>query len=352
MLSIKIRSKKIGSNAPVFVVAEAGCNYEGDFKKAKEMVVAAAAAGADAIKFQTFIPEKLVTKTAPKFWDIPGCPGKTQYEEFKETPQLSFKEYRELKRIAEKHGIILFSTPSDEESADMLDKLGVPMYKIASMDITHVPLLKHVAKKRKPIIISTGASTIDEIKEAVKVIESAGNRKIILLHCITNYPTKVNDVNLNMMKHLMEVFPDYPVGYSDHTEMPKSKDIIIAAVAMGAKVIEKHFTFDKNRPGYDHKISADYEDLKEIIKSIRMVEIALGNEIKKPVASEEKARILARRSLVAAKDIPRGATITREMIAVKRPGTGIEPKFLNTVIGKKAKKNIKEDEVITWEMIK
>jgi sialic acid synthase SpsE len=220
------------------------------------------------------------------------------------------------------------------------------------MDITHLPFLKYVAKKKKPIILSTGASTIDEIKEAIKTIEEGGNNQIILLHCITNYPTKPENVNLNMMKDIMKAFPQYTVGYSDHTCMPESRDVLVAAVAMGANVIEKHFTFDKTRPGYDHHISADYEDLKDIVNSFRLIEKVMGTDIKKPTLSEEKARKFARRSLVAKTNISKGIVITREMIAIKRPGTGIEPKFLDGVVGKRAKKDIKEDKVITWEMIR
>lgn len=348
---IRIGNKNIGTDSPVFVIAEAGCNFENDIERAKEMIKAAAIAGADAIKFQTFIPGKLVTKDAPKFWDIKGCPGETQYEEFMEMPQLTFAQYQELNEIADDAGIIFFSTPSDEESADMLEKLGVLLYKISSMDITHIPLLRHIAKKKKPIILSTGASTIDEIKEAVDAIESENNDQIILLHCITNYPTVPGNVNLNMMRQMMEVFPQYPIGYSDHTRMLESHDILVAAVALGAKVIEKHFTFDKTRPGYDHEISADYEDLKKIVTGFRIVENAMGAGIKKPIKSEEKARKWARRSLVAKMNLPQGCIITEDMIAIKRPGNGIEPKFLGNVLGKKARKDIKEDELITWDMI-
>lgn len=350
MKTIRIGNKEVGEKKPTFIIAEAGCNYEGSYKIAEEMVKAAARAGADAIKFQTFDPDKLVTKRAPKFWDIPG-PGKTQYEEFKETLQLNLVQYKKLKKIANRHGILLFSTPSDEKSADMLEELGVPAYKIASMDITHLPFLRYVARKGKPIILSTGASTLNEIEEAVRTTISAGNDNIILLHCISNYPTNPKNVNLKMMTSIMKKFPDFPVGYSDHTTMPESRDIIIAAVAMGAKVIEKHFTFDKTRPGYDHKISADYDDLKNIVQSIRTVEMAMGTETKKPLASEKKVRIFGRRSLVAAKDIPKGTLITKEMITIKRPGTGIQPKFIDKVIGRKAKKNIHCDEVLKWEMI-
>jgi len=348
---IKIGTKEIGAKSPVFVVAEIGCNFEGSLARAKEMIKAAAAAGSDAVKFQTFVPDKLVTRDAPKFWDIKGCPGETQYEEFKATPRLSFNQYKELKALADKLGIVLFSTPSDEESADMLEEIGVPLYKIGSMDITHLPLLRHIARKGKPIVLSTGASTIEEVKEAVAAIESEGNRQIVLLHCVTNYPTKIKDVNLNMMKQMMDAFPKYPVGYSDHTKMPESMHVLAAAVAMGAKVIEKHFTFDKTRPGYDHEISADYEDLRNMVRSFRVIEHAMGTKVKKPVPSEMRARKWARRSLVTIKTISKGAIITKEMIAIKRPGTGVAPKFLKDVVGKRASKDIKEDVVITWDML-
>lgn len=342
---------KIGRNAPVFVIAEIGCNFEDDFKKAKEMVKAAADAGADAVKFQTFNADKLVTKKAPKFWDIEGCPGETQHEEFNAMYQPNLEQFKELKSIADKNGIFIFSTPYDDESIEMMEKLGVELYKISSMDLTHIPLLKDIAKKGKPVILSTGASTIEEIKKAVKTIESAGNKQLSLLHCISSYPTGTSDVNLNMMKDLMKVFPDHTIGYSDHTKMPDSREVIAAAVAMGAKIIEKHFTFDRSRPGYDHEISADYNDLKEIVHSIRTVEKALGSSKKEPTRNEEKMRMHGRRSLVALCNIKSGTVIKKEMVSVKRPGTGIEPKFLEKITGKKAKKDIKEDEVIKWEMI-
>jgi len=351
MDKIKVEDRIIGKGCPTFVIAEIGCNFENDYEKAKEMVTAAAAAGADAVKFQTFIPKKIVTKTAPKFWDIEGCPGETQLEEFNEMMLLTLSQYRELKKIADESNMVFFSTPSDEESADMLEKLGVPLYKISSMDLTHIPLIKHIAKKGKPIIISTGASTMEEIHEAVSAIESEGNKQIIILHCVSNYPTALENVNLAMIKSLMKEFPQYTIGYSDHTKMPESKDVLVAAVAMGARVIEKHFTFDKNRPGYDHEISADYDDLRHLIEDIRVTEKIIGSETKMPTESEEKTRKYGRRSLVAAVYIKKGTIITRDMISVKRPGTGIEPKFLEKIIGKRAKKSIGEDEVITWEAV-
>ena len=335
----------------VFFIAEAGCNYEGDFARASEMVRAAAGAGADAIKFQTFVPERLVTRDAPKFWDIEGCPGATQFEEFRDTPQLGKEEYLSLKEIADREGILLFSTPSDEASADMLEEIGVPLYKVSSMDITHLPLLRHIARKGKPVILSTGASDMGEIRDAVAAMEGEGNNRIGLLHCITSYPTRPEDVNLNMMRAIMDEFPGYPVGYSDHTLMPASRAVILAAVALGARIIEKHFTFDRTRPGYDHVISADYRDLGELIREISFTRKLLGSREKGPVGAEERARIWARRSLVARIRILRGTRITGEMVEIKRPGTGIPPGFLGEVVGKKAAVDIAEDQVITWEMI-
>ena len=343
--------KKFNKNVDVFLIAEAGCNFEGNLSRAEEMIREAARGGADAIKFQTFIPEKLVTRDAPKFWDIQGCPGETQYEEFGMMPHLSHEEYIHLKKIADENRIHFFSTPSDEESADLLENVGVPFYKISSMDLTHVPLLKHIAKKGKPIILSTGASDLYEIQEAVSIIEAEGNSDIILLHCITNYPTAIENVNLNMMLEIMRAFPDYPVGYSDHTTLPGSMCVISAAVALGASVIEKHFTFDRTRLGYDHEISMDYCDLKKISRSIDLVKRSLGSNSKKPVESELESRKWARRSLVAVTNIPKGCRITAEMLAVKRPGTGIPPKFFDSVIGAQAIDDIIEDTVLLWKMI-
>lgn len=348
---IMVGERYIGRDSLAFIIAEIGCNFEGDIALAKEMIRKAAEAGADAVKFQTFVPQKLASRFAEKFWDIEGCPGETQYEEFEEMPQLSFEQYGVLKKIADDMGIIFFSSPSDEESADMLEKLGVPLYKVSSMDITHLPLLRHIAKKGKPMIISTGASTIGEIEDAVQVIIDAGGKDTALLHCISNYPTKDEDVNLRMITHLQKVFPDIPIGYSDHTLPEYGEGILVAAVALGARIIEKHFTFDNKRAGYDHVISADCEGLKRIVKQIRRVEKALGEAYKRPIESEIKARIHARRSLVAAQDITKGTIITREMLEIKRPGIGIEPRFLEVILGRKATRDIPEDTILQWDMI-
>lgn len=348
---IRIGDRELGMGRPVFVIAEAGCNHENDFGRAKEMVAAAAQAGADAVKFQNFNPDTLVTRDAPKFWDIPG-PGSTQYEEFVDAmPRFTPEQYRELITLADRHGILFFSTPCDEAWVDSLDRLGIRLFKIASMDITHLPLLRHVARKGKPVILSTGASYLEEVRAAVEAIRGEGNSQIGLLHCVSSYPTDPADVNLRMMQGLVANFPECVIGYSDHTLPETGFCVPSLAVAAGAQVIEKHFTFDRSRSGYDHEISADYAGFKEMVERFRAVERLLGETEKAPTASEERARRWGRRSLVAKVPIPQGTRITPDMLAVKRPGTGIDPKFLPQVLGKSAASDIREDQVVTWEAI-
>ena len=349
--TITIGNRRIGTGHPTLVIAEAGCNHENDFGRANAMVTAAAVAGADAIKFQSFTPETLVTRDAPKFWDIPG-PGSTQYEEFVDAqPRFTREQYRQLMALAARHGILCFSTPCDEAWVDFLDALGVALFKIASMDLTHVGLLRHVARKRKPVILATGASRLEEIREAVGVIEREGNQDIVLLHCISTYPTPPAEVNLRMMHHLAMEFPQCVIGYSDHTVPDQPLLVPTLAVAAGACVVEKHFTFDRSRPGYDHAISADYAGLARMCAEIRAVERTLGSALKAPTEAEARARRFGRRSVVASVTIPKGARIAPEMLAVKRPGTGIEPKFLEQVVGKVARRDIAQDQVFGWDAL-
>lgn len=349
--SFSVNGRMIGQGHPAFVIAEIGCNFENDFEKAKEMIRAVADAGADAVKFQTFIPREIASKHAKKFWEIEGCAGETQLDEFLQMPRLTLGQYRELQSEAVKHGLIFFSTPSDVKSVDLLEQLNIPLYKISSMDITHLPLLNKVAKIGKPVILSTGASTIGEIEEAVAVILAGGVTDIAILHCTTNYPTRDADVNLRMITHLATVFPGLPVGYSDHTLPDGGEGIMAGAVALGACILEKHFTYDTARSGYDHAISADYECLKRIVVHVRRLESALGYGFKKPLEVEHKARLHARRSIVAAVRIPKGTSITAEMLGLKRPGTGIAPRHFDIVLGRTAKKDIDEDSLIGWDDI-
>lgn len=331
---MKIKNRKIGVHEKTFIVAEAGINHNGDLKQAKELVKKAKIAGADAVKFQTFNAEKLSSR-------------KNKYFKLFQSLELKKNEWIELKKVADRRGITFFSTPFDEESADFLDELNVPAFKIASGDLTHLPLLKHIGKKKKPIILSTGIGTIPEIDEALNTIYSTGNKEVALLHCISNYPAKIEDMNLRAIQTLRETF-QVPVGLSDHTT-----EIItpIAAVSLGAAIIEKHFTLNKNLPGPDHRASLEPDEFKAMVGIIRSIEKALGGGMKVPRKSELKMKIDARRSLVSRVDIPQGARIMKNMVKVARPGSGIEPKFINVILGRKARRRIKAEEVIRWDMV-
>jgi N-acetylneuraminate synthase/N,N'-diacetyllegionaminate synthase len=258
--------------------------------------------------------------------------------------ELGEDDFKEIYDYAKRRKILFLSTPFDFESVDFLHELGVPAFKVSSTDLTNLPLLEYIAEKGKPIILSTGMGTLGEVEEAVNIIKNAGNEDVILLHCITSYPAKFESLNLRVIRTLREAFK-LPVGFSDHSLGIYAP---IAAVALGAVVIEKHFTLDKNLPGPDHKASLSPEELKEMVKAIRLVEKALGDGIKRPTPEEEEIRSVARRSIVAKVDIPKGTVITGEMIAFKRPGTGLPPKYHNEITGKRAKRNIKADELIYW----
>ncbi len=340
---IKIENRYISEDYPTFIIAEAGVNHNGSLELAKKLVDVAKEAGVDAVKFQTFKTEKVVSKFAPKAeYQIKNTGNnESQYEMIKKL-ELTEEEFIELYKYTKEKGLIFLSTPFDFESADFLEDL-VPAYKISSTDLTNLPFLEYIAKKGKPIILSTGMATLGEIEEAVNTIKKY-NEDIILLHCITNYPADFEELNLRAIKTLKEAFK-LPVGYSDHSLGIYAP---IAAVTLGAIVIEKHFTIDKNLPGPDHKASLNPEELKEMVKAIRLTEKALGDGIKRPTFSEEKIKKVARKSLVANIDIPKGSIIKREMVTIKRPGIGIEPKYLDIVVGKMAKRDIKKDEVLKW----
>ena len=345
-MKVEIGNKLIGEEAPCFIIAEAGVNHNGSVELAKELIDAAKDAGADAVKFQTFKAEKVVTQKAEKAEYQKTAKEESQYDMIKKL-ELSEYDFMELADYAKKKGIIFLSSPFDKESADLLDEMNVPAYKIASGEITNFPLLKHIAKKKKPIILSTGMATLGEVEEALNVIRSEGVADVMLLHCVSNYPAKMEDVNLRIMGTLKQAFK-IPVGFSDHT---LGITVPIAAVALGACVIEKHFTLDRNLPGPDHKASLESDDLKEMVKAIRDLERALGDGVKKPTKDEEEIKKVARRSIVAKVDIPEGTFITENMLDIKRPGIGIEPKYFDPVIGMRAKKDIKKSDIVTWKMI-
>ncbi len=347
MKGIKIGNKIIEESSPCFIVAEIGMNHNGNINLAKEIIKSAASCGVDAVKFQIFTAEKLVTKDAKTYGNEDGHLPDYQQEMYKKY-ELTEEQYKELKKYCDELGVIFFASVFDEENADMLERVGTEAYKIASCDITHIPMLKHIAKKDKPVIISTGMSTMEEVKEAIKAILSGGNDKIILTHCISSYPAEVDKSNLKTISFLKKKFK-FPIGYSDHTPGWLSS---IAAVAMGAKVIEKHFTTDKKLPGVDHHLSADVEDMKNMVKNIRLIEKGFGKEEKIVTEAELETRKMARRSLVAKINITKGSKITKDMIIIKRPGCGIAPKDLYKVVGKIAGCDIKEDTILRKDMLK
>lgn len=331
-----------------FIIAEAGVNHNGSIQNAKKLIDIAAECGCDAVKFQTFKTENLVIRHAKKAeYQIKNTnPNESQYDMLKKL-ELSKQAHVELIEYCLNKNILFLSTPFDIESADLLEELGITMFKIPSGEITNKPFLQYIAKKQKPIILSTGMSSLEEVKEALEWIYETGNRKITLLHCTSEYPTREQDVNLNAMITMKNVF-NIDVGYSDHTigiEVP------IAAVALGATIIEKHFTLDKSMEGPDHKASLEPNDLREMVFLIRNVEKAMGKGVKMPTDFEKITRNVARKSIVSVTNIKKGEVIKRDMIDIKRPGNGIQPKYLTQVIGKRVNRDINEDEVIRNEDI-
>jgi N-acetylneuraminate synthase/N,N'-diacetyllegionaminate synthase len=344
---IRISGRGVGGGEPCFIIAEAGVNHNGKFQLAKRMIDAAKKAGADAIKFQVFKVERLVTKTAPKAKYQKMTTGKGSQHKMLKKLELTEKEFKKLAAHAKRKKIIFLASAFDEESVDLLDDIGVPAFKVPSGEITNFPMLKQIADKGKPIILSTGMSTIGEIAEALKVIKKGRAKDIILLHCTSDYPAQVEEVNLRAMETLRRKF-GVPVGLSDHTV---GIAVPAAAAALGAVMIEKHFTLNKNLSGPDHKASLEPRELQEMVSRIRRVEKAMGSGIKKPTKSEEATKMVVRKSIVARVDIPKGTVINKKMLDVKRPGTGLEPKYMEKIVGRKARTNIKADELITFEKL-
>lgn len=342
---ISIGQKLVGKGQPCFIIAEAGVNHNGDMVLARKLIDAANEAGVDCVKFQTFSTEKLVTRTAPKpEYQKRGTPvAESQYKMLKSL-ELSYDHQRELKHYADSKGILFMSTPYDEESADFLVEIGVPAIKISSADLTNLPLLSHCGAKGVPIILSTGMSTLAEVEEAVAAIVDNGSPPLALLHCNFNYPANYEDVNLRAMTTLSLAF-QLPVGYSDHTA---SYEVCLAAVALGAVIIEKHFTLDRNLPGPDHRASIEPKEMAGLVEGVRVVEKALGSPVKKPSGAEIANRSISRRSIVAVVNIRHGETIMRSMLCAKRPGSGLEPRYISSLVGRKARRNISKDEFLDW----
>lgn len=328
-----------------FIIAEAGVNHNGSLELAKRLIDVAVEAGADAVKFQTFKAENVVTEKAKmaEYQKLNLHRETSQYEMIKAL-ELSYADFEKLKLYCDEVGIKFLSTPFDIESARFLKDLGLDIFKIPSGEITNYLLLREIGGYKKQVIISTGMADLGEIEDAIDVLMEFGTKRenITVLHCNTEYPTPYEDVNLKAMLTIKEAFK-VKVGYSDHT---LGIEIAIAAVALGAEVIEKHFTLDRKLPGPDHKASLEPHELKEMIKCIRNVERSLGDGIKKPSKSELGNMAVVRKSIVAKRDIKKGEVFSEENITVKRPGNGISPMRWNEIIGKVAQKDYKRDEVI------
>lgn len=333
----------------VFIIAEAGVNHNGDIELAKQLVDAALTAGADAVKFQTFNAENVVTAEAEKAeYQKKNVPDKNESQlEMIKRLELSFADFKELKSYCDRQGIAFLSSPFDFESIDFLGQLDVPYIKIPSGEITNLPFLRKIGQWRKKVILSTGMATLGETEKAIDILNEAGVSELILMHCTTNYPTPPEEVNLLAMDTLKRAF-GLPVGYSDHT---MGIVVPVAAVTLGAKIIEKHFTLDRGLEGPDHKASLEPSEFKDMVEAIRIVEKALGTGIKKPTTNELQIMKSVRRSIVASRDIRTGDIINEDNITVKRPGTGISPMMWDIFIGRKAHCNIPKGMLLTWHMV-
>jgi sialic acid synthase SpsE len=340
------------------LIAEIGVNYYDIAKKlnitpleaAKMMVLEAKNAGIHAVKFQSYKAETIASKNSPSYWDTTEETTRSQYELFKKFDAFGVQEYQELKVFCDKINIEFCSTPFDKDSVDYLETL-MNFYKISSSDLSNLPFIEYIAKKNKPILLSIGASNLEEIQRAVQVIKNNNQNKITLLHCVLEYPTPYAHANLSKITSLKKAFPDAYIGYSDHTKPDYSYNVIKTAYLLGAQVVEKHFTLDKNLKGNDHYHAMDVRDAEEILKQIEYLDMLKGNPELVCLETESTARLNARRSLVATQKISKGEILTRAMLTFKRPGTGIAPSEISKVIGKRAINDIAEDTTLTWDLI-
>ncbi len=328
--------------ARTYIIAEAGVNHNGSFELACKLVDAAKAAGVDCVKFQTFKAKNLVSRNAAKADYQKETTGDGSQEDMLKKLELSYDEFIDLKKYCDKAGISFLSTPFDFESIDFLNSIDMPFWKIPSGEVTNYPYLVALAKTKKPIIMSTGMCTMDEIGAAIKTLKDNGSDDIKLLHCNTEYPTPFEDVNLAAMQSMRNAF-GLEVGYSDHT---KGIEVPIAAVAMGATIIEKHFTLDRNMEGPDHKASLEPNELRDMTNAIRNIEKAVGNGIKEPSISEKKNINIVRKSIVASQNIKKGEVFSEDNLTTKRPGNGISPMKWNEIIGTVAERDYLENELL------
>ncbi len=347
MQQVMIGERPVGGGAPVYIIAEAGSNHDRDIDQAKRLIDVAAEAGADAVKFQTFAADRIVaeTSTRARYLDAILPPGKTMSELFAEL-ELPRAWHADLKDHAEAAGLDFLSTPFDHEAVDLLDELDVKAFKVATYELWHLPLIRDIASRGRPIICSTGMADLAAVSAAVDTVRSTGNDQLILLHCVVNYPPPFAELNMRAIATMREAF-GVPVGWSDHTPGMLAP---IVATTLGAAVIEKHFTTDRTRPGPDHQFALEPDELTAMVRAIRDTEAALGDGVKRMAPTEADLYVTARRSLFAARVIESGTTISDDDVAVLRPGTGIEVSELPQVIGRTARRRIDRHEPLAWEM--
>lgn len=346
--SITIAGRMIGPDQPPYVIAEAGVHHYNDLDTAKELISAAHEAGADAVKFQTYSADRLAATWAPTYWNDGS--GRTQHDIFAERSLLTADDYKELFSFAEKTGILLLSTPFDTDAAAMLAEMGMAAFKIASADITDHPLLRACASYGVPVLMSTGASTLDEVAAAVAVVESEG-APAALLHCSLAYPTPVADANMKRILTLIEHFPSTVLGYSDHVQPQDSELPCPIAVALGASVVEKHFTLDKSLPGDDHYHAVDPDGLARLVKNCRDTWL-MTQDLGETTEAEVAARSFARRSIVAARPLVAGTLLTENDVDFKRPGTGLSPARASEVIGRTLAVDLEADALVLLEHLR
>ena len=345
-------------NKKPFLIAEIGVNFydiakkEGisDMDAAKLMIDEAKKCGVDAVKFQSFKAETIASRNSPAYWDLSEEPTTSQFELFKKFDKFGVDEYKQLADYCKSVEIMFLSTPFDFASVDYLDEF-MDIYKISSSDLTNIPFIKYIASKNKPILLSTGASTLAEIKQAVNAIEEVSDVDIAIMHCVLSYPTAYEDANLLMIKDLAEHFPDYEIGYSDHTKPDENMLVLTTAYNYGATILEKHFTLDKTLQGNDHYHGMDPEDVVKFWNSVDFLSKINGMKNKQPLICESSSRKEARRSIIAFRDIKKGEEISRDDLTFKRPGTGIYPSEIENVVGRVAKEDIPEDTLIDFDML-
>ena len=348
MKSVRLGEKIINKNSLPYIIAEIGVNHECSLNRAFKQIELAKKGGADGVKLQAYKAEKIASVNSPSYWDLNMEPTKNQYQLFKKYDSFSEQDYISCAQHANDLGIDFLCTPFDLDAVDFLDPL-VPFHKIASADITNIPLLKKVASKGKPVVISTGASSLCEISHAVSCLYDSGAEDVIPLQCVLNYPTEYKDQHLGMIESLKNVFSETVVGLSDHTIADHDMFVLTASYLLGARVIEKHFTDDKKTPGGDHLHSMDFHDLVKLKDRLEFARTIVGSSIKKPLSSEMPARKYARRSLVINKNLSAGSVLREQDIIAKRPGTGISPIYLNDVIGMRLTSDLLEDHVLKWQ---